>query len=853
MGRGRIVIAGDGCRDILIRPIPPMHRGGLDRSGTAVRNWELRPGQLSYELEGGAALLGGLVKAAVGSDVDVVVGTPDRGAQPSSIVVIAPSQGVLRVKRILGFEAPANPSRTESKWQGSDSGADIVVLDDPGNGFRFDEKQWPPILKDSQSEPIVILKTSRPLADSPLWECLKEHHLNRLIVIVDAEDLREEGANINKGLSWERTAMDCVWALDKGARLREFTQCPHTIVRFGLDGALYRNFSNGDSNCTLYYDPKGIEGDYSKSVPGKMVGLNSAFAAAITKHVYESGIAAIGEGIPSSILSARSMLACGFGHANTKNPGEEAPNYPTHRIFQYEEGGKDQATGLIASVPIRKPAESNATQANRWSICDDQCGSHLSRIALELVTDGVPRELATVPAAEFGGLNTIDRREIESFRAIRTLLQEYIDTPTPPRPLCIAVFGAPGSGKSFGVKQVAKSFPKGTIATSGLTFNVSQFESPGDIAKSLHKVRDVALTGQVPLVFFDEFDSSHGDQALGWLKYFLMPMQDGEFKDGEAIHPVGKAIFVFAGGTSSTYEEFAAGRNFKISASGEDAAAADRQFKDVKGPDFLSRLRGFVNIAGPNPVGTDNQAILRRAKLIRPFIERGAPNILDGARARIDEHLVYALLHVSRYRHGIRSIEAIFDMSRLAGLEQFQRAALPPQSQLDMHVPAQEFLEILHLGPALNTIAEQIHANYIRRHKDRKSADDPAMSSWEKLAENVRESNRQQAAHIPLKLRHIAKGFVPNPGTFRNEEFDVDTVEKLAILEHDRWMAERIMDGWRYAAQRDHARKRSPYLVSWDELAKLEGNPQEWDREAVRDIPEILQNAGWQIIDLPDE
>lgn len=39
-------------------------------------------------------------------------------------------------------------------------------------------------------------------------------------------------------------------------------------------------------------------------------------------------------------------------------------------------------------------------------------------------------------------------------------------------------------------------------------------------------------------------------------------MQDGTFREGDSIHPVGKAIFVFAGGTSSTFKEFC-GENLK--------------------------------------------------------------------------------------------------------------------------------------------------------------------------------------------------------------------------------------------------------------------------------------------------
>jgi hypothetical protein len=63
-----------------------------------------------------------------------------------------------------------------------------------------------------------------------------------------------------------------------------------------------------------------------------------------------------------------------------------------------------------------------------------------------------------------------------------------------------------------------------------------------------------------PLAFFDEFDSALDDQELGWLRYFLAPMQDGIFYDNEdPKHPVQKikrSILVFAGGIHTSFEEF---------------------------------------------------------------------------------------------------------------------------------------------------------------------------------------------------------------------------------------------------------------------------------------------------------
>ena len=122
-------------------------------------------------------------------------------------------------------------------------------------------------------------------------------------------------------------------------------------------------------------------------------------------------------------------------------------------------------------------------------------------------------------------------------------------------------------------------------------FNLSQFASPDDLLSALHQVRDIGLSGKIPLIFWDEFDAAFSGAALGWLRYFLAPMQDGRFQEGQLIHPIGRSIFVFAGGTATSMADF-----------GQGLSADD--FRAVKGPDFVSRLKGFVNILGPNPVSS---------------------------------------------------------------------------------------------------------------------------------------------------------------------------------------------------------------------------------------------------------
>jgi hypothetical protein len=147
---------------------------------------------------------------------------------------------------------------------------------------------------------------------------------------------------------------------------------------------------------------------------------------------------------------------------------------------------------------------------------------------------------------------------------------------------------------------------------------------------------------------------------------------------------------VFAGGTASSFAECVAGRD-------------EHAEKAAKKPDFVSRLRGYVDILGPNKTHPDDVAVvLRRALLLRSLLMRKEPQLVSqrGGRQtlRIDPALLRAFLLTSRYKHGARSLEAILDMSHLAGTLRFSRSSLPAPHLLELHVDATEFLELVRSG-----------------------------------------------------------------------------------------------------------------------------------------------------------
>ena len=142
------------------------------------------------------------------------------------------------------------------------------------------------------------------------------------------------------------------------------------------------------------------------------------------------------------------------------------------------------------------------------------------------------------------------------------------------------------------------------------------------------------------------------------------------------------------------------------------------------------------------------------------------------------------------------------------------------------------------------TIARALHEQFVTNREGdsaRKPGSESTLVEWDKLPEDIRESNRQQADHIPIKLRAIGCELAPaSDPRGAVAKFTEAEIALLAELEHRRWNAERWLAGWRYGTPSDKPRRINANLVPW---CDLDPSIQKYDREAVTSIPARLKLA----------
>jgi hypothetical protein len=799
----------------------------------------------------------------------------------------------------------------------------IVVIDDGALGFRHATANegshlcWPKLIESGPEEAgeteWILLKMASPLATGELWQALKAKWAKKLIVVMAARDLRRENIVLAQGRSWEQTVEDLLRQLDNHPALRELAVARHIVITLRGDGALWLD-GPGDAEerrAHLVFDPECGEGEWEQGNGARCgaFGFLSVMAASLAWRLWESTPGDRTEfdlkpAMRAGLSASRVLWENGNGIA-LKDDHPPKPVLPEGFPFELmarelqkpvvsikppEAGAKDQKEQITVdkltfdygavSVPakvIRALKEEASTDAKPqvripWTILstntetaaltgdDDARQMPLFGPARRLALYG-PAALPDIPCARFEALQSMDRSDIEALRSIKQLMLAYREKPSK-QPLSIAVFGAPGSGKSFGLTQIAKGIfgEKAPI----LTFNLSQFASPVDLYGAYHQVRDKALAGDTPVVFWDEFDSGE----YKWLQYLLAPMQDGVFQEGQLTHSIGRSVFIFAGGTSYDYEHFGPPENPE-GREGPQQSAARQRWVMSKGPDFKSRLSAYLNILGPNPhVLHDSAAAnaggnpwnrdddadlsfpMRRALLLRGFLGARKPDdVLE-----IDRGLLTALLEVGHYRNGARSMEKLLAHLRGPEGEPPSRALLPHRDLMEMFVrEVDDFYRLLRpmnsLSGKVLDLAVAIHGEFCKRHAGETGIDPKSLKPWDELTPELRHSNIAAAERITEILALI--GCTVEAGEFPEAERKAmgkvieEHIDLMAVEEHNGWWDTKRADGWRYGPVRNNDRREHPLMIPFGQLPEPEKDK---DRNSMRDYPNLLGNAGFRIV-----
>jgi hypothetical protein len=442
-----ILVAGDFVLDHHVYEGRRHHFGGPPEAGVRV-----------VEQPAGAALVADLLRELL-KDPAAVVLPQDHDSDDSSRTAYAywrpfprkdpPERQFWRVGEAMGFGAADSEAKPKSKRRktASKNKPSIVVLSEGGIGFRDSPDDWP---EEMAGAKWIVLKSAAPLGTGQLWAHLSARHRDRLVAIVSAQDLRQLPARLSKGLSWEETLGNLLIELEPKGVLHSLTHCRHLIVSFEAEGAIWIDFgaAKGTRKTTrveFVHDAPVIEGERARAVEGTVFGLQSCLAAAVAWQLTKDA-PDLPAALESGLSGMRDLLEKGHGRVADD---DAARGFPAARLAQ--------AIRNPAWVYSRAVFDAGAaTNGSRWTLLGESLRKREPAYDLaRVVLVRGPIALASLPHLRIGQLLTAERQEIESLRTLVQVVRRYQDHDKGKKPLSLAVFGPPGAGKSFAVRELA--------------------------------------------------------------------------------------------------------------------------------------------------------------------------------------------------------------------------------------------------------------------------------------------------------------------------------------------------------------------------------------------------------------
>jgi hypothetical protein len=144
----------------------------------------------------------------------------------------------------------------------------------------------------------------------------------------------------------------------------------------------------------------------------------------------------------------------------------------------------------------------------------------------------------------------------------------------------------------------------------------------------------------------------------------------------------------------------------------------------------------------------------------------------------------------------------------------------------------------------IEKMAAEIHNIYIEHAKTNHLPEEYS-TNYAELPEANKESNRAFVRNIPKSIERMGYSIVAIGSKKSIKQFLPDEIESLAEMEHERWIEEKLDNGWKYGIIKDNDLKLHPCLIPWQDLAEDE---REKDRILVELIPQILAGVGYEVV-----
>ena len=139
-------------------------------------------------------------------------------------------------------------------------------------------------------------------------------------------------------------------------------------------------------------------------------------------------------------------------------------------------------------------------------------------------------------------------------------------------------------------------------------------------------------------------------------------------------------------------------------------------------------------------------------------------------------------------------------------------------------------------GKEIDGLAIQIHDFYRSKYGD--------LAPWSELEQWAKDTNRNAARHIPVKLRALGFEICTDNEGEGLPILNKAQLDELSPMEHVRWCAEKKLAGYKFGAKKNSLRRTHPDLIPF---ADLNEDAKDKDKLMISKLPEMLENVGLKV------